>query len=262
MDLQLTRKVAMVTAASKGLGKVAALEFAHEGARIAICARSSALETAAEGIRQETGAEVLAIKADVTRSSDINMFVNATLKKFGQIDILVINSGGPPPGDFLTISENDWSTAIDLILMSVVRMCYAVVPHMIQRNAGSIVASESTSVKQSIKNLILSNSLRLAVIGLIKSLANELGPKGIRVNSIIPGPVQTDRLKQLISVQADANGTTIEDELLSTVAGIPLKRVATVEEYGRAVAWLASPAASYITGHALIFDGGLVQSPI
>lgn len=262
MDLQLTHKVAIVTAASKGLGKAAAREFARNGARIAICARSSALDVTAQEIRQETDAEVLAVKADLTRQADIDGFVNTTLDKWGQIDILVINSGGPPPGDFLSISISDWEAAIDLILMSAVRLCYAVVPHMIERGTGSIVASESVSIKQPIKNLILSNSIRLAVIGLLKSLANELGPKGIRVNSINPGPVLTDRLEQLVAVQADANGTSIEQELSNMATEIPLKRVATAEEYGRAVAWLASPTASYIHGHALFFDGGLVQSPL
>ena len=262
MDLELQGKVALVTAASKGLGKAAALALAREGVRLSICARSDALDHSAEEIRSTTGAEVLAIKADLTRQADIDRMVNATLNTYGQIDILFINAGGPPPGSFLSLTSADWEAAIQLTLMSTVRLCYAVVPHMVERGEGCILTTQSVSVKQPIDNLILSNSLRMAVIGLMKSLANELGPKGFRVNSINPGWTWTERVEHLLSDRARRNGTTIEDEAAQITAAIPLKRMGTVEEFGRAVAWLASPTVSFIHGHALLFDGGMAKSAL
>ncbi len=262
MDLQLAGKVALVTAASKGLGKAAAMEFAREGARVAMCARSDLLDSAAAEIGQETGAEVFPFHADVTRQEDVDAFVNAALGRFGQIDILIINAGGPPPGNFLNFTPADWESAVQLTLMSAVRLCYAVVPHMLKQGAGSIVATESFTVKQPLDNLILSNSIRLAVIGMLKHLANELGPQGIRVNSINPGWTLTERVDQLMANRAKTNGTTVEQELAKIAATIPLRRPATVEEYGRTIVWLASPAASYIHGQALLFDGGAAQSPL
>ena len=194
MDLQIAGKVALVTAASKGLGKATARQLAQEGARLAICARSAVIDDTAAEIGRETGAEVLALRADLTRQEDINSLVQSTLDRFGQIDILVINAGGPPSGNFLDLTPDHWSMAAELTLMSAVRLCYAVVPHMLDRGSGSIVAIESISVKQPIDNLILSNSLRMAVIGMLKSMANELGPKGIRINSINPTFTWTGRV--------------------------------------------------------------------
>lgn len=260
MDLGLKDQVAMVTAASKGLGKAAAKALAAEGARVAMCARSEALEEAAEEIRQETGAEVLAVRADVTRQEDIDRFVRETLDRFGQIDILIVNAGGPPPGGFLDLKPEDWEAAVNLTIMSAVRLCYAVVPHMLERGSGSIVTTQSYSVKQPIPYLILSNALRLAVIGMMKTLANELGPKGIRVNSINPAWTWTERVEQLMADRAKRNGTTIEEEAAKVAEQIPLGRMGTVEEYGKTIAWLASPAASFIHGHALMFDGGAVKA--
>jgi len=262
MDLQLDRKVALVTAASKGLGRAAAREFAREGARVAICARSETLDQAAAEIRAETGAEVLSVRADVSRQEDIDALTRATLDRFGGIDILIVNAGGPPPGKFLDMKPKDWEAAFQLTVMSAVRLCYAVVPHMVERGSGSIVTTQSYSVKQPIDNLILSNSLRLAVIGLWKSLANELGPKGIRVNSINPTFTQTERVDQLLAARSKANATSIEAEATKVTATIPLGRMGTVEEYGRAIVWLASPAASFIHGHALMFDGGATKAPL
>jgi len=262
MDLQLKDKVALVTAASKGLGKASALAFAREGARIAMCARSEVIEVAAAEIREETGAEVLSLKADVTKQGDIDNLVSATLDKFNQIDILFVNAGGPPPGSFLSLKPDDWEKACDLTLMSAVRLCYAVVPHMLERGEGSIITTQSFSVKQPMDNLILSNSLRMAVIGLMKSMANELGPKGIRVNSINPTWTWTERVPQLMNDRAKRNGTTVEDEISKSTAEIPLGRMGTVDEFGKAVAWLASPAASFIHGHALLFDGGRVKAAL
>jgi len=252
----------IATAASKGLGKAAAKTFAQEGAHVVISARSEALETTAEEIRAETGTRVLAVRGDVTRQGDVEALVEATLSEFGAIDILFINAGGPPPGTFLSLTPEDWEAACTLTLMSAVRLCYAVVPHMVERGGGSIVTTQSVSVKQPIDNLILSNSLRMAVIGMIKSLANELGPHGIRVNSINPGYTWTGRVEQLITDRSNRSGESIEEESSKITASIPLGRMGTVEEFGKAAVWLASPAASYIHGHALVFDGGMVKAAL
>ena len=262
MELGLKGKTALVTAASKGLGKAAALALAREGAVVAISARSELIETAAGEIRRETGARVLALRGDLTQAPAVQDIVDRTLKELGSIDILIVNAGGPPPGGFLALKPEDWETAYQLTVMSAVRLCYAVVPHMVERGSGSIVATQSYTVKQPMANLILSNSLRLAVIGLMKSLADELGPKGIRVNTINPTWTQTDRVDHLMADRAQRAGTTPDQEAAKATAEIPLGRMATVEEYGRTIAWLASPAASFIHGHALIFDGGVVRTPL
>ncbi|MFQ5398946.1 MAG: SDR family oxidoreductase [Anaerolineae bacterium] len=262
MDLQLKDKVALVTAASKGLGKASAMALAREGAQVAICSRSEAVNTTATEIEAETGVQTLAIRADVSLPEDVTRVVTQTIDAFGWIDILVINAGGPTPGNFLSLTVENWEAAVQLTLMSAVRLCYAVVPHMLERGSGSILAIESVSVKQPIDNLLLSNSIRMAVIGMLKTLANELGPKGIRVNSINPTWTYTERVEELMAMRAQNNGTTVEEEAAKIAASIPLGRMGTVEEFGRAVAWLASPAASFIHGHALMFDGGAARSAL
>jgi len=262
MDLGLEGKVAVVAAASRGLGHAAAMALATEGADLAICARSSQIEAAADEIRQATGRTVLAIRADVTQDDEIDAFIEQTLAAFGRIDILIANAGGPPPGGFLDFQLDDWRKAVELTILSAVRLCYAVVPPMLAAGGGSIVATQSYSIKQPIDNLVLSNSLRLAVIGLMKSMANELGPQGIRVNSINPTWTMTERVGELMRDRAARNGTDIEDEIGQLAESIPLRRIGSVEEFGRTIAWLASPAASFIHGHALMFDGGAVRSPL
>ncbi|NUM44183.1 MAG: SDR family oxidoreductase [Anaerolineales bacterium] len=260
MDLQLKNQVALVTAASKGLGKASALALAREGAKVVLSARSDLLDTAAAEIRAETGAEVVAVRGDVTRQEDVARMVQTALDHFGQVDILIANCGGPKPGNFLDLTPADWEAATNLTLMSVVRLCYAVVPHMVARGSGSIVAIQSYSVKQPIDGLILSNSVRLAVIGLMKSLANELGPKGIRVNSLNPAWTWTERVQQLMADRAARTGTTPEQQAAGITQAVPLGRMGTVEEFGQTAAWLASPAASFIHGTALMFDGGAVKA--
>ncbi len=262
MDLQVKDQVALVAAASRGLGKAAAMELAREGARVAICARSDALETTAEEIRSETGAEVLAVRTDLTDRGQVDAFVKQALDQYGQIDILIVNCGGPPPGNFMDLTIEDWEAGVQTTIMSALYLCYAVVPHMLERGSGSIVSTISYSVKQPLARLITSNSLRLAVIGIMKSLANELGPKGIRVNSINPAWTWTDRIEQLMTDRAEAAGTTIEEESAKAAASLSLGRMGTLEEYGKSIAWLASPAAGFIHGHALMFDGGGVSAPL
>jgi 3-oxoacyl-[acyl-carrier protein] reductase len=262
MDLQVKDQVAVVAAASKGLGKAAAMALAKEGAKVVICARSDALDSTAEQIREKTDAEVLAVRADLTVRAEVEAVIQQTLDQFGQIDILIINCGGPPPGDFMDLTIEDWESGIKTTIMSSLYLCYAVVPHMLERGSGSIVTTQSYSIKQPIARLITSNSLRMAVIGLMKSLANELGPKGIRVNSINPAWTWTDRIEQLMTDRAAANETSIEEEASKVSQVLPLGRMGTLEEYGRTIAWLASPAASFVHGHALMFDGGGASAPL
>ena len=262
MDLQVKDQVAVVAAASKGLGKSAAMALGQEGARIAICARSEQLDATAEEIRSESGAEVLAVRTDLTQKDQVDAFIEQVLDKYGQVDILIANCGGGPPGSFVDLTIDDWEAGIRTTIMSTLYLCYAVIPHMIERGSGSIVATQSYSTKQPLARLITSNSLRLAVIGLMKSLANELGPHGIRVNSINPAWTWTDRVKQLMEDRAAAAGTTVEDESAKAAAGLPLGRMGTLDEYGKSIAWLTSPAAGFVHGHALMFDGGGVAAPI
>lgn len=262
MDLQIKGQVALVAGASKGLGKAAAMAFANEGARLAICARSDAIEETAEEIRSETGAKVLATRADLTNRDQVNAWVQRAADHYGQIDILIANSGGPPPGDFMDLTIDDWEAGVQTTIMSTLYLCYAAIPHMLERASGSIVATQSYSVKHPVARLITSNSLRMAVIGLMKSLANELGPHGIRVNTINPTFTWTDRVEQLMNDAAEANQTSVEEEIRKSTAAIPLGRMGELDEYGKTVAWLASPAASFIHGHALMFDGGGVSAPL
>lgn len=259
MNLELEGKVALVTAASRGLGKAAAMQLAREGAELVICSRSERIQAAAEEIKAETGSKVRTFQADLTREKDIENMVTDIIGSLGKIDILIANAGGPPSGNFLDLQPVDWETAFQLTVMSAVRLCYAVVPHMLERESGSIVAIESISVRQPIDNLVLSNSLRMAVIGMLKSLANTYGSKGLRVNSINPTWTRTERVKDLIKDRAEKWGTTMEEEFARVTAEVPLGRMGAVEEFGRTIAWLASPAASFINGHALMFDGGALR---
>jgi 3-oxoacyl-[acyl-carrier protein] reductase len=256
MDLGLKNLVALVTASSKGLGRATALQLAREGARVVLCARGTDALHATRDEISALGADVLAVPADVSAPDAAQTLVDATLRRFGQLDILVGNAGGPPPGGFLAFDEQAWHDAIQLTLMSFVRLCYAAIPALKQSQHGSILACTSITVKQPLPNLVLSNSLRLAVTGLVKSLADELGPSGIRVNAICPGSTRTDRIEQLLADRAARNGTSVEDEALKMAAEIPLGRIASPEEFGRVAAFLASPAASFVNGVSLLVDGG------
>jgi len=260
MDLELHDKVALVTAASKGLGQAVALRLAQEGAHVAICARGrESLREGVARIEAETGHEPLALPADVSDPAAADALVKATVKRFGRLDVLVINAGGPPPGQFLDLTPKDWEDAARLTLMSAVRLCYAAVPLMKEQGAGSILAMTSITVKQPLPNLILSNSLRLGVTGLVKTLADELAPFGIRVNSICPGWTHTARVDQLLRDQAARNGTTPEEEAAKITAAIPLGRIGRPEEFAAAAAFLVSDAASYVTGVSLLVDGGMYR---
>lgn len=264
VDFGVRDKVVLVTAASGGLGKATAKVFAEAGAKVVICSRNESRVAATVKDIETTvpGCDVRGFRADVTSASDITALAERTLKELGQIDILIANAGGPPSGNFFDISETDWQEATQLTLMSLVRLCYAVVPHMKSRGSGSIVSIQSFLVKNTSDNMILSNSLRLACVGLCKSLANELGPHGIRVNNIGPGYTRTQRIDDLLGATAARTNTTAEALADGIEKRIPLRRMNTAENFARNVCWLASDLGSYINGHSLMVDGGLVQSPL
>jgi 3-oxoacyl-[acyl-carrier protein] reductase len=263
MDLGLRGQVALVTAASRGLGAAVARRFALEGARVALCSRElDHARTAARDITQETGAEVIGLRADVAVPADVEALVRQTVERLHRIDILIVNAGGPPAGTFETLKPEQWEQAAHLTLMSAVRLCQAVVPHMRRQGGGSIVFSTSNSVKEPMANLLLSSSLRMAVIGLMKSLSIELAPSNIRVNAVAPGWTSTERVTEILTARAKANGTTVEEETARTVASIPMGRMGTPEEFANATVFLASPAASYIHGVTLMVDGGSTHASL
>lgn len=260
MDLGLTGKVALVTAASKGLGKGIATQLAREGADVIISSRSEeALRAAAVEIAAAGGREPLVVAADVSDAAALERLVAAAIGRFGRIDILVNNAGGPAPGMFFDIGDEQWQKAVDLLLLSTVRLTRLIVPQMRERKWGRIVNSTSVSVKQPIANLLLSNSVRTAVIGLAKSLAAELARDGITVNNLLPGSIYTDRIEQLNRATAERTGRPLEEVRRAAEADIPVGRYGTVEEYAAAAAFLASEQASYITGVSLLVDGGVYR---
>jgi 3-oxoacyl-[acyl-carrier protein] reductase len=250
------RKVALVCAASKGLGRASAEALARDGFHVAICARGAdALEATAEAIRQ-AGGDVLAIPADLSRADDVDRVIASTVDWFGGLDVLVTNTGGPPSGPFMALDERAWTQAIDALLLSVVRLCRAAVPHMQQRGGGRIINVTSISVKQPIAGLVLSNALRSAVTSLAKTLSVELAPDKILVNCVAPGYTRTDRVVELSQQSAAREGTTAEAVEQRIVSGIPIGRMGDPKEFGDVVAFLASPAASYISGVTIPVDGG------
>jgi len=260
MDLGLKDKVALVTGASKGLGKAVAMGLAREGAQVAICARGEeTLQATAREIEAATGSEVLAVRADVTRPADIKRLVETTAEHFGRIDILVTNAGGPPSARFMDLSHKAWQQAVDLTLMSAVHLCYKVVPYMRKQGGGRIITMTSVSVKQPLDGLVLSNSLRAGVIGLTKTLSNELAKDNILVNSVCPGWTRTERVVELLEAAAQRKGTTPQDEEAAVVSQIPLGRMGRPEEIANLVVFLASERASFITGVAIHVDGGFYK---
>ena len=261
MDLQLKNRTAIVLASTKGLGKATAVCLAQEGANVTVCGRDEAALAAVKNeLEQATGRAPLAIAADVTQAGDIEKVVDQTVRHFGGVDILINNSGGPKPGTFDMLTDEDWVKAFELNLLSYVRAIRAVLPHMRANNFGRIVNFTSSSIKQPLENLILSNTFRTGVVGLAKSLASELAPDGILINTVGPGRIATDRVAQLDQISAEKRGSTAEEIKRTESARIPLGRYGQPEEFARVVTFLASPANSYVTGQAMLVDGGLVKA--
>lgn len=260
MDLQLAGKIALVTGASRGLGFATALLLAQEGADVVINSRvPENLSAAASLIEQSTSQSVVALPGDVTDPSIPSKLMESITARCGRLDILVCNAGGPPPGAFESFDDATWQKAVEMSFLSQVRLIRAALPLLKQSGAASILTITSMSVKQPILNLVLSNSIRAATVGLTKSLALELGKFGIRVNSILPGWTQTERVTELMTNRAKANGTSIEEEIKKQAAESPLGRIATPEEFANAAVFLVSPAASYLTGVMLPVDGGMLK---
>ncbi len=261
MDLGLSGRVALVCGASSGLGKAVALGLAKEGARLAICSRTEEkLAQAAEEIHRETGADVLAVRADVSVSDEVKQLVGKTVAHYNRLDILVTNAGGPPFGHFADLPEDVWEKALRLNLLSTLNLCREAVPHMKAGNWGRIINITSFVAKQPTDGLILSNMTRPAVLGLAKSLANELAVHNILVNSVCPGAFETERHLELSRQRAQQEGMPLEEYIKSRAKDIPLKRNGRPEEFANLVVFLASERASYITGTAIQIDGGVIRS--
>jgi len=260
MDLDLKGKIALVTGASRGLGFATARGLALEGASVALNSRNpEKLAKAVEVLKGESGSPVIACAGDVADPVLPERLVSQTVQAFGGLDLLFTNAGGPPSGLFEGFDDNTWYKAIELSLMSHVRLIRAALPHLRRSKSASVLAVTSYSVKQPIPNLVLSNSVRAATVGLIKSLALELGADGIRFNSILPAWTETERVQDLMAARAKTNQSTVEREIQKQSLDSPLGRMGRPEEFANAAVFLLSPAASYITGVMLTVDGGMYK---
>src|SRR5271169_157030 len=257
METGLKNRVAIVAASSQGIGRATAEAFAAEGCRVAMCARTSqTLQSAADQIRKQYNGEVFAESLDVTDADAVHRFVEAVVAKYGGVDICVTNAGGPPAKGFLAASIEEWRTAVDANFLSTVYFAREVIPHMQRKRWGRIVTITSITTKQPVTDLVLSNAVRAAVVGLVKSLANEFGKDGILVNNVGPGYTATDRLKELAKTRSAALGKQEKEIFEGWSADAPLKRLGEPREIADAIVWLASERASYVTGQTLLVDGG------
>lgn len=259
MDLGLKGKVALVAAASKGLGFGTARALAREGALVSICSRDQAsIDVAAAKLHTETGAEPLATVCDMRNGQSIQDWINRTVTKWGKIDAVLVNAGGPPGGLFKDLDDAAWQAAFELTLLSTVRLIRDAVAHM--PDGGAILTITSSSVQEPIERLVLSTAMRSGVAGLVKTLADELASQNIRVNNLLPGRIDTDRVTQIDQNSANKLGITFEEARTQSLQRIPLRRLGTIDEFGAVAAFLLSPAASYLTGASLRVDGGMMRS--
>ena len=261
MNLGLKGKVAFVAAASRGLGRAVAEELAAEGASLVLCARNAGtLQIVSEQIAQTSGAPVFTIVADVSNAEDVAKAVHGGIEKFGRIDILVTNAGGPPAGQFEDLSREMWENATRLTLNSVLELTRAVLPRMKKRRWGRILNITSIAVKQPVDNLMLSNSLRAAVTGFARTLANEVAAYGITVNNILPGYTRTERVEELARAASEREGISMEEANAKWENEIPMRRLGEPREFAALAAFLVSERASYITGTSIPVDGGWIRS--
>jgi len=263
MDLGLNNKIALVTAASQGLGKASALSIANEGATVIICSRDKEkISKAAKDIKDQSGSEVIFFQTDLSEEIEINKMVEDIIKKYGRIDILVNNTGGPKAGFFDEITDNDWLSTFESTFLSAVRLTRSVLPSMKRNKWGRIINISSVSAKQPIDNLILSNGVRMSVHGWAKTLSNQIASENILINNVCPGFTKTERVEGLVSLQAKDLDIS-EDQVIDTISNnIPIKRVGKPEELADLVAFLASEKSSYITGQSIAVDGGVSSLPI
>jgi 3-oxoacyl-[acyl-carrier protein] reductase len=257
MDLGIDRKIALVTAASRGLGRGCAEQLAAERCRVAICARNAAgIKQSAEEIAAKTGADVVGFAADMRKADDIGRLLEDVRQSLGDPDILVTNAGGPPPGTFASTPLEEYEKALDLTLMSAVHLIRGVTPAMAAKGWGRIIAITSISVKQPIGTLLLSNMARAGLTGFLKTIATELAPNGITVNALLPGTHKTSRIDQLAQHRADLENKSKEDVIQEMMAANPSKTIGEPSDFGAAAAFLASMQARHITGQNLLVDGG------
>ena len=260
MDLGIDGRVALVAASSQGLGRAAARELAGGGASLVLCARGSeALEATAKALREETGSEVEAVVADVSEEAGVRSVVERAHERFGRVDVLVTNAGGPPAGSFEDHDLQRWRDAVRLNLESAVGLAQGVVPGMKERGWGRVINITSVAVKQPVDGLMLSNSVRAAVTGFARTLANEVASHGITVNNVLPGFTRTERLEELARSVAKREGISLADAFARWEEAIPAGRLGEPEELGALVAFLASDRAAYITGTSIPVDGGWVR---
>jgi 3-oxoacyl-[acyl-carrier protein] reductase len=261
MDLEIKDKVFLVAASSKGLGYGVAEALSKEGARVSLASRTAAeIETAAESLREGYDVEARGYVMDATNPHSIAEWISASLRDFGQIDGLVVNAGGPPAGGFESFADADWESAFQLTLLSAVRMIRGVMPELKRRGGGSILTVTSSSVREPIEGLILSNVFRAGVSSLVKSVANEVAQFGIRVNNLVPGRIDTDRVQGLDQIAAQRLQEPVESYRARQERNIPLGRYGTPPEFGAAAAFLLSERASYMTGSTVVVDGGKIRS--
>ncbi len=263
MDLQLKDKCAFVAGSSRGLGFATALTLAWEGCHVAVNSRSKEhANAAAQNINKQTGTPAYGLAGDVSDAQAADKLIKAAVHDLGGLDILITNAGGPPSGSFEVFDEETWQKAVDTSFMSHVRLIRAALPYLRKSQAPSVLTITSYTVKQPIPNLVLSNSIRAATVGLTKSLALELGKENIRFNSILPGWTQTERVTELMAFRAQNNNTTVEEEISKQTSEIPLGRLGQPQEFANAAVFLVSPAASFIHGVMLAVDGGIIKATL